>query len=159
MDTTNTTSAPPAGNSTPSRPRPAALRRRKAESVSAEREVKVARISADQETVDRLRWCEAVALYLGIKTASAVILRRALTSYVNELERMLKRVDDGSERAEAVRLRKAAKGETQKLPDAALDAHPPRPFSEIKSEARAKAAEAAKSRPLQPFTPTKGYRG
>ena len=136
---------------------PATPRRRKAEYVTAEREVKVARISVDQATVDRIRWCECVAEYLGIKTAAAVILRRALQSYVRELEKLLKQADDGRERAEAVCLRRAAKGDTQKLPDAALEAYPPRPFSVIEAEESKRQADKLKARPLEPFDP-EGFR-
>ena len=146
--TTNTAAAAPA---TPGR--------RKAEYVTAEREVKVARISADQATVDRIRWCECVAEYLGIKTAAAVILRRALQSYVRELEKLLKQADDDGmrARAEAVCLRRAAKGDAQKLPDAALEAYPPRPFSVIAAEERKRQADKLKARPLEPFDP-EGFR-
>ena len=137
------------------------VRRRKAEYVTAEREVKVARISADQLTLDRILWCESVAEYLGVKTAAAVILRRALESYVRELEKLLKAADEDGVRArsEAVRLKRAAKGDTQKLPEETLTAYPPRAFSEINEEQRKRQADKLKARPLEPFTPTRGYRG
>jgi hypothetical protein len=139
--------------------------RRKTQYVTAEREVKVARISADQATVDRLQWCEAVVACLGIKTAAAVILRRALVAYVRELEKLLKRPADEDKtvtrdmrlRAEAVRIKQAAKGDARKLPDEALDAYPPKLFSEIEREARN--PDAAKAPIHEPLTDEELRRG
>jgi hypothetical protein len=111
-------------------------------------------VNVDSGTLDRMTWAGHVArLHIKNQASPSVIFRRALSHYVEHLDRLLASSDAGKLAWEAGALNRAARGETAELPDALLLATPPRPFREILKEDAARLGRQARAAILAPYEP------
>jgi hypothetical protein len=111
-------------------------------------------VNLDARSLDRMTWAQHVCrLHLNNQVSPSVIFRRALSLYVEHLDRLLASDDAGKRAWETSALNRAARGETAELPAALLLATPPRPFKDILKADSARSRQALASFLAAPYEP------
>jgi hypothetical protein len=111
-------------------------------------------VNLDARSLDRMTWAQHVCrLHLNNQVSPSVIFRRALSLYADHLDRLLTSSDAGKLGWESNALNRAARGEKDELPDAALLATPPKPFREILKADAGRGRQALQSFLSTPYEP------